>query len=68
MDEPITSTAIMEWPSTLVSSIITTIEEEHTVAFIGTADGELIKVNISGKFLQCAVNKYYVPHLNMDVV
>ncbi|XP_072022640.1 plexin-B-like [Amphiura filiformis] len=48
LTEPIQSTATIEWPSTLVSSIITTVEEEHTIAFIGTSTGQLMKYHLRG--------------------
>ncbi|XP_072026499.1 plexin-A2-like [Amphiura filiformis] len=48
LTESVQSTAIIEWPSTLVSSIITTIEEEHTLAFIGTSTGQLVKYHLRG--------------------
>ncbi|XP_072025124.1 hepatocyte growth factor receptor-like [Amphiura filiformis] len=48
LTESVQSTAIIEWSSTLVSSIITTIEEEHTIAFIGTSTGQLTKYHLRG--------------------
>ena len=45
--EPLESTAAIEWTGTLPSSIITTIHRNHTVVFVGTADGDLVKVWMS---------------------
>ena len=42
--EPLKSIAAIEWTGTLPSSIITTTHRNHTVAFVGTTDGELVKV------------------------
>ncbi|XP_038066356.1 plexin-B-like [Patiria miniata] len=42
--DPVPSTAILELPGTLMSSIITTIEVNHTIALIGTSSGDLLKV------------------------
>ncbi|XP_038061687.1 plexin-B1-like [Patiria miniata] len=42
--DPVPSTAVLELPGTLMSSIITSIEVNHTVAFIGTSSGDLLKV------------------------
>ncbi|XP_038069411.1 plexin-B-like [Patiria miniata] len=42
---PVPSTAILELPGTLTSSVITTIEVNHTIALIGTSSGDLLKVN-----------------------
>ncbi|XP_038066957.1 plexin-B1-like [Patiria miniata] len=44
--DPVPSTAIQELPGTLMSSIITTIEVNHTIALIGTLSGDLLKVHI----------------------
>ncbi|XP_038061900.1 plexin-B-like [Patiria miniata] len=44
--DPVPSTAVLELPGTLMSSIITSIEVNHTVAFIGTSRGHLLKVQI----------------------
>ncbi|XP_038066372.1 plexin-B-like [Patiria miniata] len=44
--DPVPSTAILELPGTLMSSIITTIEVNHTIALIGTSTGDLLKVHI----------------------
>ncbi|XP_038069360.1 plexin-B-like [Patiria miniata] len=43
---PVPSTAILELPGTLMSSIITTIEVNHTIALIGTSTGDLLKVHM----------------------
>ncbi|XP_038069345.1 plexin-B1-like [Patiria miniata] len=43
---PVSSTAILELPGTLMSSIITTIEVNHTIALIGTSSGDLLKVHV----------------------
>ncbi|XP_022105028.1 plexin-B-like isoform X2 [Acanthaster planci] len=43
---PVSSTALLEQPGSLMSSIITSIEFNHTVAFIGTSSGGLLKVHI----------------------
>ncbi|XP_038069358.1 plexin-B-like [Patiria miniata] len=43
---PVPSTAILELPGTLTSSIITTIEVNHTIALIGTSSGDLLKVHV----------------------
>ncbi|XP_038066354.1 plexin-A4-like [Patiria miniata] len=43
---PVPSTAILELPGTLMSSIITTIEVNHTIALIGTSSGDLLKVHM----------------------
>ncbi len=42
--EPLTSTAVLEWSDTLPSSVITTTHRNHTVACIGTAHGQMVKV------------------------
>ena len=41
---PLVSTAIVEWQDAIPSSIITLTHRAHTVAFVGTAHGDLIKV------------------------
>ncbi|XP_038069370.1 plexin-B-like [Patiria miniata] len=43
---PVPSTAILELPGTLMSSIITTIEVNHTITLIGTSSGDLLKVHM----------------------
>ncbi|XP_038069308.1 plexin-A4-like [Patiria miniata] len=43
---PVPSTAILELPGTLMSSIITTVEVNHTIALIGTSTGDLLKVHM----------------------
>ncbi|XP_022105398.1 plexin-B-like isoform X2 [Acanthaster planci] len=43
---PLSSTALLELPDYLTSSIITNVEFNHTVAFIGTSCGNLLKVHI----------------------
>ncbi|XP_038067021.1 plexin-B1-like [Patiria miniata] len=43
---PVPSTAILELPGTLMSSIITTLEVNHTITLIGTSSGNLLKVHI----------------------
>ncbi|XP_038069355.1 plexin-B-like [Patiria miniata] len=43
---PVPSTAILELPGSLMSSIITTIEVNHTIALIGTSSGDLLKVHV----------------------
>ncbi len=42
---PVVSTAALELPDHLTSSIITSIELNHTVAFIGTTEAQLLKVS-----------------------
>ena len=41
---PFSATAVIEWSNTLPSSIVTAIHRDHTIAFVGTSDGNLIKV------------------------
>ncbi|XP_022111250.1 plexin-B-like isoform X2 [Acanthaster planci] len=43
---PVSSTALLEVSATLMSSLITNIEFNHTVIFIGTSRGSLLKVHI----------------------
>ncbi|XP_038069442.1 plexin-B-like [Patiria miniata] len=43
---PVPSTAILELPGTLMSSIITTTEVNYTIALIGTSRGNLLKVHM----------------------
>ncbi|XP_022105007.1 plexin-B1-like [Acanthaster planci] len=43
---PVSSAALLEVPGSLMSSIITSVELNHTVAFIGTSRGKLLKVHI----------------------
>ncbi|XP_038069424.1 plexin-B-like [Patiria miniata] len=43
---PVLSTAILELLGTLMSSIITTIEVNHTITLIGTSSGDLLKVHM----------------------
>ncbi|XP_038069489.1 plexin-A4-like [Patiria miniata] len=43
---PVPTTAIIELPGTLMSSIIITIEFNHTIALIGTSRGDLLKVHM----------------------
>ena len=38
------ATAVIEWSNTVPSSIVTAIHRNHTIAFVGTSDGNLIKV------------------------
>ena len=42
--DPLISTAVIEWSDTLPSSIITTTHRHHTIVFVGTAHGEMVKV------------------------
>lgn len=44
VDKPLVSNATMEWTDTLLSSIATATEGRHTIAFLGTALGKLLKV------------------------
>ncbi|XP_038069473.1 plexin-B1-like [Patiria miniata] len=44
--DPVPSTAVLELPGTLMSSIITTIEVNHTIVLIGTSSGDLLKVHM----------------------
>ena len=53
--DPLISTAVIEWTDITPSSIITTTHRNHTIAFVGTAHGEMVKVKCnsitySGKF------------------
>ncbi len=43
---PLVSTAVIEWSDILPSSVITTstTHRNHTIAFVGTTDGLLVKV------------------------
>ncbi|XP_038069389.1 plexin-B-like [Patiria miniata] len=43
---PVPSTAILELPGTLMSSIITITEVNYTIALIGTSSGDLLKVHM----------------------
>ena len=43
--DPLVSTAVIEWSDTLPSSIIITTHRDHTVVLVGTAHGEMIKVD-----------------------
>ncbi|XP_072026023.1 plexin-B-like [Amphiura filiformis] len=43
---PLMSTPVIEWNDTLPSSVITTTHRDHTVAFVGTTTGDLVKVHI----------------------
>ena len=43
--DPLISAAVIEWSDTLPSSIITTTHRDHTIAFVGTAGEELVKVD-----------------------
>ncbi|XP_072046524.1 plexin-A4-like [Amphiura filiformis] len=40
---PLKSTAVIEWLDIIPSSIITTTHRSHTIAFVGTTDGKLVK-------------------------
>ena len=42
--DPLISTAVVEWSDILPSSIITTTHRNHTISFVGTAHGEMVKV------------------------
>ena len=42
---PLESSAVAEWSDIIPSSIITTTHRQHTVAFVGTQSGELVKVS-----------------------
>ncbi|XP_038054123.1 hepatocyte growth factor receptor-like [Patiria miniata] len=44
--DPVPSTAILELPGTLMSSITTTLGVNHTIALIGTSAGDLLKVHV----------------------
>ncbi|XP_022105400.1 plexin-B-like [Acanthaster planci] len=46
---PVSSTALLEQPGTLMSSVITSIEVNQTLAFIGTSSGNLLKVHVEDK-------------------
>ncbi|XP_072026114.1 plexin-A4-like [Amphiura filiformis] len=46
---PLVSTAVIEWNDTLPSSIITTTHRDHTVAFVGTTTGDLVKIHIESE-------------------
>ncbi|XP_072019821.1 LOW QUALITY PROTEIN: plexin-A4-like [Amphiura filiformis] len=43
---PLESTAVIEWSDIIPSSIITTTHRNHTIAFVGTTDGQLVKTHI----------------------
>ncbi|XP_072046064.1 plexin-A4-like [Amphiura filiformis] len=43
---PLESTAVIEWSDIIPSSIITTTHRSHTIAFVGTTDGQLVKTHI----------------------
>ncbi|XP_022111692.1 plexin-B1-like, partial [Acanthaster planci] len=43
---PVSSTALLEVPGSRMSSLITSIEFNHTMAFIGTSKGNLFKVHV----------------------
>ncbi|XP_038069390.1 plexin-A4-like [Patiria miniata] len=58
---PVPSTAILELPGTLMSSIITTIEVNHTIALIGTSSGDLLKVHMESN----TVSRLY-EHISVD--
>ncbi|XP_072025087.1 plexin-A2-like [Amphiura filiformis] len=46
---PLVSTPVIEWNDTLPSSVITTTHRDHTVAFVGTTTGDLVKVHIESE-------------------
>ncbi|XP_072025086.1 plexin-A2-like [Amphiura filiformis] len=50
---PLVSTAAIEWSDITPSSIITTTHRSHTVAFVGTTDGELVKQLNKSLFISC---------------
>ena len=41
---PFPATAVIEWPDLLPSSIVTATHIDHTIAFVGTSDGNVVKV------------------------
>ena len=41
---PFPATAVIEWSDVVPSSIVTSIHRDHTIAFVGTSEGNLIKV------------------------
>ena len=43
---PVPSLAVLELPGTRMSSIITAIEQNHTIALVGTSSGDLLKVGL----------------------
>ncbi|XP_072025770.1 plexin-A4-like [Amphiura filiformis] len=46
---PLTSTAVVEWQDVVPASIITVTHRMHTIAFVGTALGNLLKVHVEAK-------------------
>lgn len=41
---PLISEAVFEWSDIIPSSVITTTHRQHTIAFVGTVQGDMIKV------------------------
>ena len=41
---PFPATAVEEWSDIVPSSIVTATHRNHTIAFVGTSDGNLVKV------------------------
>ncbi|XP_038061354.1 plexin-B-like, partial [Patiria miniata] len=48
---PVVGTSVVHLPGHLASSIITSTEYNHTMAFIGTTEGQLLKVHIESSTL-----------------
>ena len=45
--QPVVRSSVVQLPGHLASSIITSIELNHTIAFMGTSEGQLLKVKMS---------------------
>ncbi|XP_077862895.1 hepatocyte growth factor receptor-like [Saccoglossus kowalevskii] len=63
--DPLSIYAILEYPNTLLTSIGVTTVQEHTVGFIGTQDGHLLKVHFRESL---SAAQYYVHYLHSSTV
>ncbi|XP_077988586.1 plexin-B-like [Glandiceps talaboti] len=69
--EGVTATAVLEYPDKQVTSLSVTTVQNHTVGFLGTSDGQIIKVHImssSSAFTYEEVNFGNDALVNSDVV
>ena len=57
--QALVATPLLELTGTKMSSIITNIEMDHTIAFIGTSSGTFLKVRPDAH--ECTLNAYCLP-------
>ena len=64
---PISSQAALHFPNTSLVSVSMATTERHTVAFLGTSDGTLKKVNFKLYTVICYVKSYIVTFCTLQL-